>query len=93
MVDAKAVAGLVTGLLLVLVGGLGALVVFVGTIAGAMEWTWVAWLLLLLFVGGVGLATYAGVVLAGDLLDSVSGDGLGGLTEGLKASRLTELID
>lgn len=93
MVDATEIAGFVTGLLLAVVGGLGALDVFGGTVAGAMEWTGIAWLLLVLFVGGGGLAAYAGALLAGELVEAVTGGGLGDRTKQVDASRIGDLID
>jgi len=93
MVDATSVAAVVTGALLAILGGLGSLVVLVGALAGVMEWTTVAWLLLLGFVVGTGLLTYGAVALAGDIWGAVVEGDLGGLTEDLGASRLRHLID
>ena len=93
MVDARSVAAVVTGALLAILGGLGAVVVLVGTLAGVMEWTTVAWLLLLGFVVGAGLLTYGAVALAGDLWAVVADGDLGGLTEDVDASRLRHLVD
>jgi len=93
MVDARSVAAVVTGALLAILGGLGAVVVLVGTLAGVMEWTTVAWLLLLGFVVGAGLLTYGAVALAGDLWAVVADGDLGGLSEDVDASRLRHLVD
>jgi len=93
MVDARSVAAVVTGALLAILGGLGAVVVLVGTLAGVVEWTTVAWLLVLGFVVGAGLLTYGAVALAGDLWAVVADGDLGGLTEDVDASRLRHLVD
>lgn len=93
MVDAKSVAALVTGVLLAAVGGVGTLVVLVGTLVGAMEWTTVAWLLVLAVVVGGGLATYGAVTLAGDLWDAVSEGSLSKLTQEFDAGGLGHLLD
>lgn len=93
MVDSKAVAAIVTGGLLAILGGLGTLVVLVGTLAGVMEWSTVAWLLLVGFVVGAGLLTYGAVDLAGDLWGAVSEGDLGGLTDEFDASRIRHLLD
>lgn len=93
MVDPKAVAALVTGVLLAAVGGLGTLVVLVGALAGVMEWTGVAWLLVLAFVAGGGLTAFGAVALADALWDAVSGGDIGALTEEFDASRLRQLVD
>ena len=73
--------------------GVLAVVVLVGTLAGVMEWTTVAWLLLLGFVVGAGLLTYGAVALAGDLWAVVADGDLGGLSEDVDASRLRHLVD
>lgn len=93
MVDAKAVAAVVVGALLALFGGLGALVVLVGTLAGAMEWSTAGWLLVVAFVAGAGLLTYGVVDLAGDLWGVVSDGDLSALTDEFDVSRLGRLLD
>lgn len=93
MVDPKAVAALVTGGLLAVLGGLGTLAVLLGTLAGVTEWTTAAWLLALSFVIGTGLLAYGAVDLAGDLLGAVSEDGLGGLSEEFDVRDLRRLLD
>ncbi|MHB9288094.1 hypothetical protein ACKVMT_13765 [Halobacteriales archaeon Cl-PHB] len=92
MVDAELVAAIVVGVLLAAIGGVGSLAFLVGAVTGATEWSLVAWLLVLAFVGGSGITTYAVVVLAGDLLDT-AGEGLGGLTEGSGLGNIVELLD
>ncbi len=92
MVDAEIIAAVVVGVLLAAIGGVGSLAFLVGTLTGATEWGLLAWLLVLAFVGGSGITTYALVVLAGDVLD-MAGEGLGGLTEGSGLGTLTELLD
>jgi|GEM_PF-3462222 len=93
MVDATSVAAVVTGALLAIVGGLGSLAVLIGTLAGVLEWTGVAWLLVLGFVVGAGLLADGAVDLASDLWRAVSDGDLGGLTDEVDASRLRHLID
>lgn len=87
MADAKLVAALVTGGLFAAIGGIGSLAVLVGALLGLVEWTAAGWILLVLFVGGAGLATYAGVALADEFT------GGEGLTDRVDPHRLLELVD
>ena len=89
MVDAELVAAVVVGVLLAAIGGVGSLAFLVGALTGATEWGLVAWLLVLAFVGGSGLTTYALVVLADDVLDLVGG----GLGETAGVEAIGELLD
>lgn len=93
MVDARAVAATVTGLLLALLGGIGTLVVLVGALGGVLEWTALAWLLPLAFVAGAGLLTWGVVELLTGESDLLSGDGRTGLTDGVHLYRLKEYLD
>lgn len=93
MVDAKAAAAIVTGVLLAAFGGLGTLAVLVGSLAGVMEWSTVAWALPLALVLGAGLTTWGVVGLADDLAGQLSDGGLSGLTEEFDTYRLKELVD
>jgi len=93
MVDAQSVVAVVTGAVLALLGGIGTLVVFVGTLAGVMEWSAGAWLLPLALVVGTGLLTYGAVDLAGDLWALVAGDGVEELTDAAGVRSLWRLLD
>jgi len=92
MVDAESIAAVVTGLLLAVLGGIGTLVVLVGSIAGVLEWTALAWLLPLGFVAGAGILTWGAVELLSSVTD-LGAEGLSGLTRRLDTSDLRKLLD
>lgn len=93
MVEAESIAAVVTGVLLALLGGIGTIVVFVGALAGVLEWTALSWLLPLAFVVGVGLVTWGTVELLSSATDLLSGDGLSGVSDSLDVTRLKNLLD
>lgn len=93
MVEADSIGAVVTGVLLALLGGIGTLVVFVGALAGVLEWTALSWLLPLAFAVGVGLVTWGTVELLSSATGLLSGDGLWGLTEQVDTATLGKLLD
>ena len=92
MVEAESIAAVVTGLLLAVLGGIGTLVVLVGSLAGALEWTALAWLLPLGFVVGAGILTWGAVELLSSVTD-LGAEGLSDLPRRFDPSDLKRLLD